>query len=383
MEYYGVVHPDCGEFLRLRSTAKTNYARYYAFPAILRVDGKVLIAYKNGVSHGWEKEGAAVSLEQAVLDVASQRVERVDVLYAAEERIAQMGEYVRMPNGDIGLYIDMQDRSATSRRTGMEALRSRDGGRTYCLEGPVGLVDGVEYGYPLNFCEKNGRVYMATMTFPYLAGSKGRRQVHVISSADSGASWRFEANLTESLGLEFNECALIATREGFALFTRGEAPRHVENAGADSEAPACLAMLDGHFRALRLRDYRKTRADFSQVGRPRLYEREGRLLLITRQHIATAEGVRMALDLFVIDSASLEIRARFRLCDPVAEKQDGHYANLYFDETGSRTILRVVDYRTCPTPANPTILRKPDIVQWSFDWQALTRQFKEETGHDF
>ena len=80
MEYYGVVHPDCGGFLRLRSTAKTNYARYYAFPAILRVDGKVLIAYKNGVSHGWEKEGAAVSLEQAVLDVASQRVERVDVL---------------------------------------------------------------------------------------------------------------------------------------------------------------------------------------------------------------------------------------------------------------------------------------------------------------
>ena len=144
-----------------------------------------------------------------------------------------------------------------------------------------------------------------------------------------------------------------------------------------------MAMLDGHFRALRLRDYRKTRADFSQVGRPRLYEREGRLLLITRQHIATAEGVRMALDLFVIDSASLEIRARFRLCDPVAEKQDGHYANLYFDETGSRTMLRVVDYRTCPTPANPTILRKPDIVQWSFDWQALTRQFKEETGHDF
>ena len=186
MEYYGVVHPDCGGFLRLRSTAKTNYARYYAFPAILRVDGKVLIAYKNGVSHGWEKEGAAVSLEQAVLDVASQRVERVDVLYAAEERIAQMGEYVRMPNGDIGLYIDMQDRSATSRRTGMEALRSRDGGRTYCLEGPVGLVDGVEYGYPLNFCEKNGRVYMATMTFPYLAGSKGRRQVHVISSEPYG-----------------------------------------------------------------------------------------------------------------------------------------------------------------------------------------------------
>ena len=100
MEYYGVVHPDCGGFLRLRSTAKTNYARYYAFPAILRVDGKVLIAYKNGVSHGWEKEGAAVSLEQAVLDVASQRVERVDVLYAAEERIAQMGEYVRMHLND-------------------------------------------------------------------------------------------------------------------------------------------------------------------------------------------------------------------------------------------------------------------------------------------
>ena len=382
MEYYGIIHPDFCEFLRLRSTARTDYARYYAFPAILPVGEKLLIAYKDGVAHGWEREGAEVRLEQAVLDIPSQRVERVDTLYASGDRIPQMGEYVQMPNGDVCVYIDMQDRSASARRTGMEALRSADGGQSYRAEGRVGAVGGVEYGYPLNFCERDGRVYMAAMTFPNLEGSEGRRQVHVISSADSGASWQFEANLTRDLGLEFNECALVSTDEGFALFTRGEAPRHAENAGTDGEAPARLVMLDGRFRPLRMRDYRATRGDFSQVGRPRLYERSGRLLLITRQHVRTAEGIGMTLDLFALDPQSLEVRGRIRLCDPVAGDQDGHYASLYFDSTHRPPMLRAVDYLTCPTPANPSVKRKPDIVQFSFDLDALAAQFKEETGYD-
>lgn len=384
MEYYGLIHPEYKEILRLRSAAKADYARYYAFPAILRLDeDTLLIAYKNGQAHGWDPAGAKVALEQAVLDVRSQRIVRVDELYVGPGRIPQMGEYARMPNGDVCLYIDMQALGSSAERTGMEVLRSRDGGAHYAPAQRVGAVDGVEYGYPLNFCERQGRVYLLAMTFPYLQGSKNRRQVHVLSSADSCMSWRFEANLTEALGLEFNESALVATAEGFALFTRGEAPRHVENSGTDAEAPACLVMLDERFRLLRARDYRRTRNDFSQVGRPRLYPYRGKLLLVTRQHIRTAEGVRMALDLFALDPESLEIRARVRLNDPVVEGQDGHYANLYLDATGAKPMLRAVDYLTCPTPANPSVKRKPDIVQLSFDVEDLLRQYREEAGHDF
>ena len=45
-------------------------------------------------------------------------------------------------------------------------------------------------------------------------------------------------------------------------------------------------------------------------------------------------------------------------------------------------MLRAIDYLTCPTPANPSVKRKPDIVQFSFDLDALAAQFKEETGYD-
>ena len=139
-------------------------------------------------------------------------------------------------------------------------------------------------------------------------------------------------------------------------------------------------MLDPAFRPLRMRDCRATRADFSQVGRPRLYAFGGRLFLLTRQHIRTGEGLRMALDLFTFDPGTLEITARFRLADPVADSQDGHYGCLYPDRTGERPMLRVVDYETCPTPANPSIQRRPDIVQFSFDAADLAAQYREEKG---
>lgn len=385
MEFYGVIHPDYKEIRRLRSSKKTDYVRYYAFPAILHAEkDKVLVAHKNGLNHGWDV-GAQVSLDQFVIDLKTQKVEDIQPIYCKDAMIPQMGEYVKMPNGDICVYIDMQamDKNGKNYRTGMEGLRSKDGGRTWGESQRVGVIDGVEYGYPFDFCEKNGRVYMLTMTFANLVGSKNRRQVHVISSADNGETWRFEANLTETLGLEFNESSLIATEEGFALFTRGESARHQENAGSDAESEQCLVMFDDNFKVLRMRDYHATRNDFSLVGRPRIYAYRGLIWLITRQHINTNVGVRMALDLFGFDPKTLEIRVRFRLNDPVVEGQDGHYANLYLDETGDRTMLRVVDYLTCPTPVKTSIKRKPDIVQYSFDVDELIAQAKEETGNDF
>ena len=381
MEYYGVIHPRRREVLRLCRTELTGYARYYAFPSILRRDADtVLISFKDGVRHGSDPQGAQVRLCQAALDVRTQRITDMQTLYEQPDRIPQMGEYVRMPNGDICLYIDMQARTESAQRTGMEFRRSADGGRTYGPPQRFGIVDGVEYGYPFGACLREGRVYLLAMTFPNLQGSGERRRVHILSSDDNGFTWRFEADLHENLGLEFNESTLIPTQEGFALFTRGEAPRGAENAGSDFESPACLVMLDTAFRPLRMRDCRATRSDFSQVGRPRLYAYGGRLFLLTRQTVRTNEGWRMVLDLFAFDPETLEIAARFRLADPVADTQDGHYACLYLDETGMEPMLRVVDYETCPTPANPSVQRRPDIVQYSFHPADLEEQYREETG---
>lgn len=384
MEYYGVIHPRRREILQLCSTALTKYTRYYAFPAILHRDrNTLLVVYKDGVSHGWDPANTDVRLSQLMFDVPSQCIVHRQTLWEDKNFIPQMGEYAQMPNGDICVYVDMQSRTERSKRTGMEMRRSVDGGNTYGPSQKVGIIDGVEYGYPLNFCERNGLVYMLAMTFPYLNGSKNDRQVHVVSSDNNGFNWRFEANLTESLKLRFNESTLVATKEGFVLFTRGESARHGGNASDDADSPACLVMLDKSFKLLRMRDCRATRCDFSQVGRPRLYQYNGKLLLITRQFIHTNEGMRMALDLFIFDPDSFEILARFRLDDPVADTQDGHYANLYLDETGQKRMLRVIDYETCPTPADPSIVRKPDIVQYSFCVDELIEQCREEVEIDF
>ena len=260
MEYYSLIHPDYKEKLTLCASSKTNYERYYAFPAILRRDANtLLIVYKNGLEHGNDAKDGLVKLDQLMLDIPTQCVINRSTVYAKPDMIPQMGEYVQMPNGDICVYIDMQNSTYWGKRTGMEYLRSTDGGMTYSNSTKFGVIDGVEYGYPLDSCYKNGRVYLLVMTFEYLQGSENRRQVHLISTGDNGQTWRFEANFTKKLGLEFNESSIVALENGFALFTRGEAPRYRTNHGTDSEAENVLAVFDDEFNLLRVRDYRHTR----------------------------------------------------------------------------------------------------------------------------
>ncbi len=380
MEFYDVIHPNFKETRRIRTTQSTGYSRYFAFPAILKTDeNTVLIAHKNGIGHGDDK-CRQVSLDQLTLDIKTNTVVRTETIYEEVGKNPQMGEYVKMPNGDICVYIDMQNSQVLSQRTGMEVLRSSDGGSSYGEPQRVGIIDGVEYGYPFDSCEKNGRLYMLVMTFPYLTGSKDRRQVHVISTDDNGISWRRESNLTEALGIEFNESALVATENGFILCTRGEHARHLENTGNDMEASACIYVLNDKFEAIRARDYRLTRADVSQFGRPRIYLYEGKLMLVTRQMIRTCDGVRMVLDLFAVNPETLEILSRVRLDDPFSDQQDGHYASLFLD---GEDRLCAIDYETCATPANPSISRKPDIIMMAFSVSELKAQHKEMTGFDF
>ena len=212
--------------------------------------------------------------------------------------------------------------------------------------------------------EKNGRVYMLVMTFDYLTGGR-YREVHVISSADCGSSWRFEANLRDVLGVPFNESCILPCEEGFLIMTRGER-EHREHSDAEAEfdSAQCLAVTDESFRLLRMRDLRHETDFFSLTGRPRLYRMNGETCLFTRQQRIAADGRRMmTLDLFRIDPAALDVLARVRLDDPRFYGQDGHYPTAYL--AGGK--LHAVTYLSCAQDECEGREMNCDLVQLSYD----------------
>ena len=346
---------------RILRSEDTGYQTYYAFPTLLQEGEEALIAVKTGHKH-WGDSEASLSL--ARVDVKNQALRDVQVIFAQKGLTPQQGEIVKMPNGDVCVYIDMQ-KNESSQRTGMWELRSFDGGRTFPMSRAVGMIDGMAYGYPLSMAEKNGRVYMLAMTFDYLPGGRFR-EVHVISSDDSGATWRFEVNLRPLIGVPFNESCILPCQEGFLLMTRGERDRSVAGSAYDGEFASAqyIAVLDDHFHLLRKRDFRHTTAFFSLTGRPRLYWLEGSLCLFTRQHVEGENGQRlMTLDMFRIDPKSLDILARVRLDEARFPGQDGHYPVAYT----ANGQLHVVTYLSCCLDKAEGREMKCDLTQLSFD----------------
>lgn len=363
MDALEVTHLRWREERTLCASEDSNYADYYAFPALLRLrEDTVLVAYKKGEGHMGDKWAPA--LEQTRLDVKTQRT-CVSTLYQREGEIPQMGEYALMPNGDVCVYIDMQELKLPSRRTGIVELRSSDGGKTYPQHRALGMVDGVEYGYTMECMQWKGAVYMLAMTFEYLRGSRAR-EVHLLRSEDSGLTWSRAMNLTQTCGQLFNECSFVPYEDGFCLFTRGESDRTLENGGNDAVAPQSLFVFDGALRLVRWRDYRNTTSFFTLTGRPRLLWLDERLYLVTRQtRCDSVHGGKMTLDLYRIDPQTMAITAQIRLDEQRFGAKDGHYAMAYLDETRER-LLRVITYAGSPFPANATIRPRCDIVQLSF-----------------
>ena len=345
---------------RVLLSRDTGYRTYYAFPTLLEAGEEALICVKTGEKH-WGDGHASLSV--ARIDTAGQTLKDVRTVFEKDGFTPQQGEIVRMPNGDVCIYIDMQQ-SGSNRRTGMWELRSFDGGYSFPVQKRVGIIDGIEYGYPLSMTEKNGRVYMLVMAFDNLAGERFR-EVHVISSADSGESWRFEANLRGVIGVPFNESCILPCGEGFLIMTRGERDRRGEtDAEAEFDSAQCLAVTDEHFHLLRMRDLRHETDFFSLTGRPRLYRMNGEICLFTRQQHRAADGRRMmTMDLFRIDPATLEVLARVRLDEPRFYGQDGHYPTAYTADGK----LHAVTYLSCAQDECGEGSMKCDLVQLSFD----------------
>ncbi|MBL9214476.1 MAG: hypothetical protein JNG83_03270 [Opitutaceae bacterium] len=344
---------------------------YLAFPDVLDLGDEVLVSFKRGRAHG---DDAGAVIDTVRIDKATDRVAAPQVIAGLGDKIMQMGEWVRFPNGDIGNYIDAQQVDDPA-RIGLRGVRSTDGGRTFGPLTRVGPVDGIEYGYPFEFVVEGTTTWMLVMTFANLQGGYSvhppRPQagaVDILRSEDSGRSWRFVRNLSREFGnIPINESSFVRYADGFLVVTRGYDNR------------ARLHLTDNEFKVRKQADLTET-YDFIEgyVGRPRVFMRDGQYYLIGRNWtVSTAaaasvpkDGVpnfpaAMKLCLFRLDPAALAVTA-YAVLDNAdgGNVTDAYYPVPYFREAGGRTYLRVVDYKGMNR-------RPPQIVEFEYLWDEV------------
>lgn len=350
--------------------------KYLAFPITLVLgEDEVLLAYKRGFAHAFDAESS--------FDVARYRPGAEGLMpQAALLRPAnnfENAEFVRFPNGHIACYVDNQrperePGSSEATRLGLLEFRSTDGGRTFRDVGRVGLIDGVEYGYVFEAVSEGKTTWMLAMTFANLPGGRpimpGKRagSVAVLVTEDNGRSWRTMLNLSERLQEPINESTFIRHRDGFIISCRPYTSAH------------WLIATDRDFRVQRKVNLVEQH-DFigAAIGRPRLFERDGRCYLMGRNRLKPAAASvvnpsyvrndaaepRMMLGLFRFDPETLSLEKHVVLDN--AENQrvaDGYYATPFWHRRANRTFLNVITYKMITG-------RKPDIVRFEYDWDEV------------
>ena len=339
----------------LVSSADMAGKTYLAFPSLIRTSHKeVLISFKRGFRHGGDGEA---DLDLVRFDTQANLVLEHRTLGHIDRIVLQMGEWVRYPNGDIANYVDAQLTGVkkVSYRTGICGWRSTDGGKTFGPLEEFGVVHGVEYGYPFQSLCIDRSVYLLVMTFEYLQGRKG--SVDVIRSDDNGTSWRLVRDLSHEFGdVPINETTFVRHGDGFLVSTRGYDERQR------------LHRTDSDFAVLDQVDLTE-RYPFIQrhVGRPRLFEKDGRYYLMGRNFTGLTAKEYMKECLFRIDPDTLEI-VSWAILDNHEEGRviDGYYPVCYWQERDGREWFNVIDYKStagcCPGP---------DILRFEFDWDEV------------
>lgn len=328
---------------------------YLAFPSLLpNGPDEVLIAFKRGFRHGGDKESR---IEMLRFDTAKNLVRDRQIVAQEPGIIHQMGEWVRFPNGDVAVYMDVQTLGADGRnyRAGMRENRSHDGGRTFAGLRKSRQVDGREYGYPFDFIVEGQTTYMLVMAFGYRPGD--RWSVDVLKSTDNGASWSFVRNLAEEFNIPQTESAFIRHDDGFI----------VASISYDRGLSTRLHRTDGDFK-LRHQVDLTGKYPFIEhsIGRPRLFKRDGNLYLLGRNWgYREPNRRRMELALFRIDPATLEVTQWSILDNPErADVTDGYYAVPYFREINGETFLNLITYKGLNG-------QPPDIVRLQYRWNEI------------
>lgn len=345
---------------------------YLAFPALLDLGDSVIVSYKRGRSHAGDPDATIDSLR---IDKLTDRVSPGPVVAQLSGQIMQMGEWVRFPNGDLGHYVDVQQSSSPA-RLGMRGTRSTDRAHSFGSFDRVGVIDGIEYGYPFNFIVEGTTTWMLAMSFSNLVGGytvfPPRPQagpVAVLRSEDSGRSWHFIRNLSHEFGnVPINESSFVRYADGFLVVTRGYDNR------------ARLHLTDNDFGLRQQVDLTEVYSFIaSYIGRPRLFMRDGRYYLIGRNWTQRPDSApvserdgrgqyfpgAMKLCLFRIDPEKMTVVDAMILDNAEeANVTDGYYPMPYFVERDGRTLFRVVDYKGIAK-------RPPQIVEFEFQWEEV------------
>jgi len=332
---------------------------YLCFPAVLDLGDEVLVSFKRGHRHGGDTEAV---LDMVRIDGKTRALRGWRTIAAISDEIMQMGEWVRFPNGDIANYVDAQvlDANGRNQRTGLIGVRSSDGGRNFGPVQRVGIVDGVEYGYPFSFIVEGATTWMLVMNFSNLHGGYSIHPprphagpVSVLRSEDNGRSWRFVRNLTREFGdVPINESFFVRHGDGFLVVTRGYDDR------------ARLHLTDADLKVRKQADLTEKHSFIaSHVGRPRLFVRDGGYYLIGRNR--TQPSGAMKLCLFRINPDTLTVVSYAVLDNEEgANVSDGYYPAPYFREVHGQARLYVVDYKGLNG-------KPPQIVEFDFLWDEV------------
>ncbi len=327
----------------------TGTMDYLGFPAIVPSGpDQIMLSYKRGMDHGWDP-GAV--LEIVRFDLKTGKVVQAPIQLGIPDRIMEMGEWVRYPDGTLGTYIDAQ-RTNDQRdaiRIGLRGAISRDNGKSFGPLERVGVIDGVEYGYLFDSVIVGQRVYALIMTFEYLAG--GRRSVDALFTDDNGTTWHFVRNLSQEFGdIRINESSLLPYKDGFIVATRGY------------DLKARIHRVDREFRLIKeanLTEITPTMGGY--VGRPRLFTYGGSYFLMGRNFKPPYREVPMELGLFRLDPEQLTVEQSFVLDNAEQGKvTDGYYTCPIIVNTEDRELLNVFTYKGL-------FGNSPDILRLQFD----------------
>lgn len=333
----------------------TGTMDYLGFPAIVSSgENEIMLSYKRGTDHAWDP---GAQLEIIRFDLKNGRRIQKPIQLGIPDRIMEMGEWVRFPDGTLGTYIDAQktDENKAAIRIGLRAALSRDNGKSFGPLKRVGVIDGVEYGYLFNSVIVGQRVYALIMTFEYLAG--GRRSVDALYTDDNGSTWHFIRNLSQEFGdIRINESGLIPYENGFLVATRG-----YDNTQRIHEVDMDFKLI----KQVNLTE--QTSSISSYIGRPRLFTYDGAYFLSGRNWRAPNRELPMELALIRFDPKTLMVEKHFVLDNAEQGKvTDGYYTCPILVETEDRKLLNLFTYKGL-------FGNSPDILRLQFDSMEFLR----------
>ena len=327
----------------------TGTMDYLGFPAIVPSgENEIMLSYKRGTDHGWDP-GAQIEVTR--FDLKSGRAIQDPIQIGIPDRIMEMGEWVRFPDGTLGTYIDAQktDNDRNAIRIGLRGAISRDNGKSFGPLERVGIIDGVEYGYLFNSVIVDQRLYALIMTFEYLAG--GRRSVDALYTDDNGTTWHFIRNLSQEFGdIRINESSLIPYKNGFLVATRGY------------DSMQRIHQVDMNFELIQEANLTENTPSMgSYIGRPRLFTYGGKYFLSGRSWRGPNREIPMELALLRFDPESLIVEKHFVLDNEEQGKvTDGYYTCPIIVQSGDRTLLNIFTYKGL-------FGNSPDILRLQFD----------------